>query len=57
MLPDLSGPHPINDWIQGSWEQQIDGTEEVLDILRHSLGYSEHDGSGETREVDGEDDQ
>lgn len=57
MLPDLSGPHPVNDWIQGSWEQQIDGTEEVLDILRHSLGYSEHDGSGETREVDGEDDQ
>lgn len=57
MLPDLSDPYPLDDRIQGSWEQQIDGTEQVLDILRHSLGYSENDRSGETREVDGEDDQ
>ncbi|KAF3830090.1 hypothetical protein GH733_001515, partial [Mirounga leonina] len=42
--------------IQGSWEQQVDGTEQVLDILRHSLGYSEDNGGGETREVDSEDD-
>lgn len=57
MLPDLPGLHPINDRIQGSWEQQVDGTEQVLDILRHSLGYSEDNGGGETREVDSEDDQ
>ena len=46
VLPDFLGPGPIDDGIDQTWKQQVEGAEQVVHILGGSAGHAVDNGRG-----------